>query len=448
MTPKKRHKKGHRPADATQAADSAQAAEATQPAEVGETAQAADSPAEDMSGALEAAGEAAAAQDYAPSDEPAAADVEEPVGGAKTEADDARADEALDEPPPDPVMASLEELDARERGSGAPLELVEQLEFVAVPKGKRGAAKNEDRDAPLELASVAEARSIIEAFLFTTNEPLPVARISKLMNNLHPRTVRGLLLELQMDYDRRGGALQIAEVAGGFQMATRPQQSDWLLRLHKHRRRSPLSPATLETLAIISYKQPVTKAEIEVIRGVETTAPLYTLQDIGLIEVSGRREVIGRPQLYVTTEVFLKTFGLRSLSDLPSIAELKHLFAEEQQFKLKAAAPAEPRTEIEADVDGGTADDDDAQSADADARMADLGDDGTGEREDDDVDDIASEDGEGDESAPSDSADSDGADFEEALSDEELEAALSDRVDAEVIEEADPDADAGDSRQE
>ena len=128
-------------------------------------------------------------------------------------------------------------------------------------------------------------------------------------------------------------------------MATRPHHAEWLLRLHRHRRRNPLTPATLETLAIVAYKQPVTKAELETVRGVESTAPLRTLQEIGLIEVGGRREVVGRPQLYITTDLFLKTFGLRSLAELPSISELKHLFAEEQKLQVKPAEPAAAPTD-------------------------------------------------------------------------------------------------------
>gem|GEM_PF-6068795 len=101
----------------------------------------------------------------------------------------------------------------------------------------------------------------------------------------------------------------------------------------------------------MAYKQPVTKAELETVRGVESTAPLRTLQEIGLIEVGGRREVIGRPQLYVSTDLFLKTFALKSLAELPTISELKHLFAEEQKIQVKSAAeatPPPPPTEPEA----------------------------------------------------------------------------------------------------
>lgn len=287
------------------------------------------------------------------------------------------------DPPMDEAEVELEELDHLSRELGEPLELVQQLEFAPPPKTRRGKAAADDEDAPsLALTSVSEARAIVEALLFTTNEPLSVARLSRLMNNLHPRTVRGLLLELQMDYDKRGGGLQVVEVAGGFQMATRPHLAEWLLRLHRHRRRNPLTPATLETLAIVAYKQPVTKAELETVRGVESTAPLRTLQEIGLIEVGGRREVVGRPQLYITTDLFLKTFGLRSLAELPSISELKHLFAEEQKLQVKPAEPAPPPAEEDAPAgddappapDDATAETDESANAEADTADDDDGD--------------------------------------------------------------------------
>ncbi|AXA35371.1 MAG: SMC-Scp complex subunit ScpB [Candidatus Hydrogenedentota bacterium] len=210
--------------------------------------------------------------------------------------------------------------------------LLHELEFVAPPaKGSGNENKTEGPD--LRIQTVREARNILEALLFATTEPLSIPRISRLMNNLHPRCVRALLLELQLEYEQRGGALQIVEVAGGFQFATRPQFADWIFRMQRNRRRNSLSPATLETLAIIAYKQPVTRAEIEAIRGVDSSAPIHTLLELGLIEVSGRREVIGRPQLYATTNLFLKTFGLRSLGDLPSIQELKRMYEQEDSPK-------------------------------------------------------------------------------------------------------------------
>lgn len=231
------------------------------------------------------------------------------------------------------------EVAAEETLDSGPMETIQELEYAPAPKGR--AAASDPDEKLLELANIADARAVLEAYLFASNEPLAVNRLSKLMNNLQPRVVRGLLLELQMEYDNRAGGLQIVEIAGGFQMCTRPHLADWMFRMHKHRRRSALSPATLETLAIVAYKQPITSGEVEIIRGVDSGGTLRTLQDLNLIEVSGRREVLGRPQLYSTTLQFLKTFGLKSLADLPSIHELKNLFAEDQKLKAAVAEPVE-----------------------------------------------------------------------------------------------------------
>lgn len=199
----------------------------------------------------------------------------------------------------------------------------------------------DDEENPRTFVNVLEARSVLEGYLFSCNEPLSLQRLSRLMNNLHPRTLQGLLTELQLEYENRPGALQIVEIAGGYQMATRSNIAPWMFRLHKHRKRSNLSPATLETLAIVAYKQPVTKGDIEAIRGVESSAPLRTLQDLNLIESRARREVIGRPQLFNTTDQFLKTFGLKSLNDMPSIGELRTQYADEQKLN-RAVSPTEP----------------------------------------------------------------------------------------------------------
>lgn len=294
-----------------------------------------------------------------------AAEVAEPVESAETSEASAEETPAADGAPQAPEAESapdeeesqeLAALDDQAKELGL-FELVQELEYAPAPKPK-GKAAEQEPDTLLEIRNVADARQILESLLFATNEPLSVARLSKMMNNLHPRSVRGLLLELQLEYDNRGSAIQIVEVAGGFQMGTRPHLADWVFRMHKHRKRNPLSPATLETLAIIAYKQPITRGEIETIRGVESGATARTLQDLGLIDVVGKREIPGRPQLYGTTDQFLKTFGLKALADLPSIQELKQLFAAEQvlkpnkaekpkaeEAKPEEATPDEPKAE-------------------------------------------------------------------------------------------------------
>lgn len=191
------------------------------------------------------------------------------------------------------------------------------------------------------LTTPSEIKAALEALLFVTTEPLSVSRLAKILAGPTPSQIHSLLLELQAEYDGSLRGMQIVEVAGGFQMATRPQFAEWIYRLKPSRRRNPLSQATLETLAIIAYKQPITRAEVEAIRGVDSSGTIHTLMELGLVDVGGRREVPGRPQLYVTTAQFLKVFGLRSLGDLPSIQELRRMFA--------AASERHPSSEIAAD---------------------------------------------------------------------------------------------------
>ncbi len=175
--------------------------------------------------------------------------------------------------------------------------------------------------------SLIEVKQILEAFLFSSNEPLSAEKLAKLAGNVTVQVARGLLNELKDEYQKRGSGLQILEIAGGFQMATREHLAEWVVKLQRQRRRTILSPATLETLSIVAYKQPLTRAEVESIRGVDTSSPLRTLVELGIVEVGGRKEVVGRPPYYITTDKFLQVFGLKSLADLPTIAELKDMFA-------------------------------------------------------------------------------------------------------------------------
>jgi segregation and condensation protein B len=161
-------------------------------------------------------------------------------------------------------------------------------------------------------------KSAVEALLFVSNDPVTVAQLSKVLE-LEEGLVEELLAELQEEYADRG--IQVKAVAGGYQMCTRPEHADVIKRLLRMDMREPLSQAALETLAIIAYRQPITRAEIEAIRGVRSDHVLEKLLEAQLIKVSGRKEAPGRPLLYVTTERFLRTFGLRDLSDLPPLPE-------------------------------------------------------------------------------------------------------------------------------
>jgi segregation and condensation protein B len=168
-----------------------------------------------------------------------------------------------------------------------------------------------------------EAESVVEAILFATDSPLPPARIAQIMGVGDARTVRKHIGALNDRYERNGAAFRIEEIAGGYQMLTLPKFNPWLAKLLRARQESRLSPAALETLAIVAYKQPVLRAEIEAIRGVAVGEVLNRLREMNLIKIVGRDEQIGRPMLYGTTKRFLEVFGLASLKDLPTVEELK-----------------------------------------------------------------------------------------------------------------------------
>lgn len=165
-------------------------------------------------------------------------------------------------------------------------------------------------------------KKAVESLLFITDQPLSVEKLAKVTGEKDPDSVRVVLLELQTEYENRRSPVQILEIAEGYQMATRPEQAAWVRRLYQDRLTFRLSNAGLETLSIVAYRQPLTRAEIEDIRGVEVIAALETLLEKRLIRVVGRKEAIGRPLLYGTTPEFLRHFGLKSLEQLPELDSL------------------------------------------------------------------------------------------------------------------------------
>ena len=177
-----------------------------------------------------------------------------------------------------------------------------------------------------------EAKPILEALLFVSPEPISIERLQEVLEGMARARIQSLLKTLTEEYEQNGHGLQLVEVAGGYQLTTKPECAPWVRRLDEIRTASRLSKPALETLAIIAYKQPVTRPEIEEIRGVDTAGVIKTLLERRLIKITGRREVVGRPLLYATTKEFLEYFGLRDLSGLPSLKE----------FKEVAQAEAEP----------------------------------------------------------------------------------------------------------
>ena len=165
-------------------------------------------------------------------------------------------------------------------------------------------------------------KPIVEALIFASPEPVTPKQLHKLLDTEPKEDVDAALVALRADYERPGG-LQIVEIAGGYQIVTRPELHEWVRKLFHERTTQKLSVQSLETLAVIAYKQPVTAAEIAEIRGVTSSGGvLSTLVDRRLIKTVGRKQVVGRPFMYATTREFLERFGLKDLSDLPKVEEM------------------------------------------------------------------------------------------------------------------------------
>jgi segregation and condensation protein B len=160
---------------------------------------------------------------------------------------------------------------------------------------------------------------VVEALLFASDTPLEAERIREVLDLPGLEEAGRLIEELRARYDASGGGLQIVEVGGGYRMVTRAEVAPWLVRLARARTRARLSRPALEALAIVAYKQPVSRPEIDAVRGVNSEAVLDNLLERRLVRISGRKEAPGRPYLFETTREFLVAFGLRDLGDLPKV---------------------------------------------------------------------------------------------------------------------------------
>ena len=178
-----------------------------------------------------------------------------------------------------------------------------------------------ETDPPAPVLPPAEVRAVLEALVFASPQPLTPREIEKVMGGVPKRDWQAALEEIRADYARDGRGLQLVEVAGGFQITTRPEYNDWVRELLDPKAPTRLSVQALETLAVIAYKQPVTLPEIIDLRGVKSGGVLKTLLEKRLIRITGRKEVVGRPMLYGTTKEFLLHFGLKDVGELPRIEE-------------------------------------------------------------------------------------------------------------------------------
>ena len=200
---------------------------------------------------------------------------------------------------------------------------------------------------------MSELKSIVEALMFASPEPLTIKTLTKLLATEPKEDIVAAVDALKEDYSRPGG-LAMVEVAGGYQIVTRPELHEWVRRLFHERTTQKLSVASLETLAVIAYKQPVTAPEIAEIRGVNTSGVLGTLVERHLVKVVGRKQVVGRPFLYGTTREFLERFGLNDLSDLPKVEDMSELLGFDLPSTIGDTAPQSALPfDTAGDTDGG-----------------------------------------------------------------------------------------------
>jgi len=218
----------------------------------------------------------------------------------------------------------------QETDSMAPAETASVIESDGVLGDVAEEAAVEAAGSQTEAIDARELKAILEAVLFVSPEPVPVARLVSIVGTVSKAEVVQALGILAHDLDQDGRGIQLVQVAGGYRLVTKQEYGPWLKRMDKAKAAQKLSRSALESLAIIAYKQPLVRAEIEEIRGVETSGVLRTLCERKLVRIVGRKDVPGRPIMYGTTKFFLEHFGLQDLSQLPPLREFKELGESEQ----------------------------------------------------------------------------------------------------------------------
>ena len=220
------------------------------------------------------------------------------------------------------VEGGVVDQEALNKEASQELEALVAAEEVAQNASDEAGA--EPGDAPHTVQSMGERLAIIEALIFVADEPLSIKTIADVLKEDRD-VVAQAVEELVTEFNSRNGGLQLREVAGGWQFATRPEYHEHVRAFLRTRPSAKLTLASLETLAVIAYRQPVTVPEILEIRGVQSPSSIKTLLDKKLIVAKGRKETIGRPMMYGTSKEFLMQFGLKDLSELPSIEDFEDL---------------------------------------------------------------------------------------------------------------------------
>lgn len=202
-------------------------------------------------------------------------------------------------------------------------------------------------------------KSVIEAVLFVSDKPVTLDQLKDVLETVAPSEIRVLVDQIKSEYEVGGKGMVVAEIAGGYQMLSAPRYANYIREFFKTRVKEKLSRPALETLAIIAYKQPVSRLDIEVIRGVNSDGVVTHLLTKGLIKIAGRKDIPGRPYIYGTTKQFLEYFGLKSLDDMPKLEDFKTLLEsreaqQEEAGKVSEAAAQEATAPIEAPIEQAT----------------------------------------------------------------------------------------------
>jgi len=208
-------------------------------------------------------------------------------------------------------------------------------------------------------------KQILESLLFASDAPIGLATLVEVMAGPEPGEIQGMLDEMAREFEESARGVALVEIAGGYQLLSRRECAPWIERMLRSRRKVRLSRAGLETLAIVAYKQPITKTEIDGIRGVDSSGSLHTLLERNLVLIAGRSKAVGRPLLYATSQDFLQYMGIKDTADLPELKELGTVLEERERAQMElddavaAGAPVEtdatsesaPEAKAEAEVE-------------------------------------------------------------------------------------------------
>jgi segregation and condensation protein B len=243
-------------------------------------------------------------------------------------------DDVITEPDAETSDAAAEPAPVEDATEAAVIEADEAVEADAAPQ--------------VEQRPTAELRSIVEALVFASPDPLTPRTLYRILAEEPKEDVSAALNALMAEYASRPG-LQMVQVAGGYQIVTRPELHEWVRRLFHERSTQKLTVQGLETLAVIAYRQPITALEITEIRGVNTSGVISTLLERHLVKIVGRKNVVGRPFLYATTKEFLIRFGLKDLTDLPRIEDMAEALGFDPPAGLVEQTPKEEILPLEED---------------------------------------------------------------------------------------------------